>query len=954
MIERDGYKLAVGEEIEVHFRLAPLQIKETVTVSSTSQEVIDTSSDSVFTSEFVERLPVNDRSLLALSSLRAGTSLFTNKENATVNDIGLQYSINGINKRSNIFLLDGTPINNGLNLAGGADEGFHSLEATREFRVLSQSYDASYGRAAGGIVLMVSRSGASDFHGSIFEYHRNESMDARNFFDNRGKPDFMRNQFGGSIGGPILKQKLFFFVASEYLRERLGETRDVVVPDMAARAGLLKNGDDVEEVGVARTSSPYLALFPVPNGAQIGGGLARYSFTANQLTSADFFQGRLDFISSDSQSFYARYTAGESSRTEPLAYPQFLLSLPFSNHFLTLEKTRSFSGSLVGSARIGYARTVIDQFYKEEVPAELRFVDGAPQFGRLAIGGLPVFGGTQPARILIVRNWYDFSYDLAFSSGRHFIRAGGAVSRVQDNEVVPSFVGGQYVFPDIKSFLLGRPASFIAMTADSQMDRAFRNTIVGLYLQDEIRLRSNLHITIGARYDFAGVVKDRYGRQAILNTFDYKSATRTIPYTDITDTPYRNPSLTNIAPRLSLAWRPFTDGRTVIRGGAGIFNDLLLSNVIARTGFANPPFNTTVAVIAPSFPRQSLDAQASAVNVAVTEYFIDQPHALKWNLAIERELPAAIQLSAGYVATRGLNLIRSGGVNHPASHIDADGRLSFSGPKLNPNFNSIEVVRSDGDSYYHALQIVFAKRGSSRVGFTGSYTFSRTIDNTQGLSPNEETGQVPQAWVSFLGRIDRGLASFHRKHIFNFSFYYDLRFKQSNNVLANYLINGWQVSGIILMATGLPFTPGIQTNRSNSGFGLTTTFGLDRPDWAAGRNAQNALTGHPDKYFDTTAFVLPPRGVVGNAGRNTLIGPGLKTLDIGIKKALAEDALGEKLRIDLTINAFNILNHPNFGLPARIVFAGLQEQEAPLSSAGRIQSTTTSARQVQIGIRASF
>lgn len=956
-VRRGEVTLAVAQEAVINFELPPGNIAEEVIVTDEAP-LVETTTASVSTlvdRTFVQELPLNGRNLMNLTLLSPGVTLFTNKSNATTNDIGLQISVAGVGKRSNLFLLDGTAINNGVGLAGGATEAFLGVEAMREFRTLTTSYDAQYGRVTGGIVTIVSRSGTNDFHGSLFEFHRNDNLDARNFFDPEEKPEFKRNQFGGALGGPIVADRTFFFATAEFLRERLGLTQLTVVPDLLARQGIVPGPTGPVTIGVAPSVAPYLELFPLPNGRSLGNGLAEYSFPFQQTGDSNFVQGRVDHRFSQSDSVFGRYTFDDSELVKPLNYPQFSVVFPFRNHFFTFEYTRLVTPSLVNTARFGFARTSTDQFYTDEgIDPSLRFIEGTPQFGRLSIGGMPVFGGVQPNRTLYVRNQFEYSDDLVYTRGAHTLKAGGIFTRFQDNEFVPSFRDGQFVFPNVTTFLLGRPVVFIANAPGSIDDRHMRYNALGLYVQDDVKLRPNLTLSVGLRWDYASPVKDLRNRSAILDTLDPFTATTTVPFEEIADSPYDNPSPTNFAPRIGIAWDPFGDGKTSVRAGFGVFHDLLLGGFATRWAIVNAPFNDNLQIILPPFPRPPLVSGPSVRTVSVPEFDMDQPHVLKWNLGVQREMAWNTAVSVTYIGSRGINLIRTGNVNTPAPRTTPDGRLTFVGPRVNPNFGTIDYVRADGDSHYHGMQFNVQKRFGHGLEFLSAYTWSKAIDNTQGLSSNEETGQVPQVWVPTDNRVDRGLASFHREHVYNLSFTYALPFGEGRDGVDGAILSGWQLNGILTMTSGLPFTPALQVNRSGTGLGFATSFGVDRPDWAPGRSAEDAILGDPEQYFDPTAFVLPPPGVIGNVGRNVLIGPDLRTFDLGARKAFPLRALGESGSLQIRLEAFNLFNRANFGLPDRIVFAGVLPNEQPLPSAGRIRSTATSSRQIQIGARVEF
>jgi hypothetical protein len=338
---------------------------------------------------------------------------------------------------------------------------------------------------------------------------------------------------------------------------------------------------------------------------------------------------------------------------------------------------------------------------------------------------------------------------------------------------------------------------------------------------------------------------------------------------------------------------------------------------------------------------------------------IELPRVQVWNLNVQRELPARVVLTLGYAGTRGRHLWRNGDVNVPVPETLADGTLFHPVTAARPNasFSAIEIKTSDGRSWYDAL-IVELRRSSAGLAFQSSYTFSRNIDTTQASTFFSDATNGTVSWFPESGQPDynKGLADYHAKHNWVFNVTYDLPFARESRGLARALFGDWQVAAIGQVKSGPPLTLFVQANRSRSRWSpsLGPGQGFDRPSLAPGRTAESAKNGTPEQWFDPTAFVLQPAGTYGDLGRGALIGPGLAVLDLSLAKRIRWARLGPAGQAELRVEAFNVLNHTNFGVPSLQAFAGTVDGEAPLSTLGRIRATATSSRQIQLGVRVRF
>ncbi|MFN8000941.1 MAG: TonB-dependent receptor [Acidobacteriota bacterium] len=977
--EQTGFKtsvrnltLTIGETAVVNLTLEAARVE-------VNQEVFDAPPINTTSPELsylvgeraIRELPLNGRNYTDLALLQPGVTAFPLRDGGSAVAHGLGMSINGQDIRSNVYLLDGTLQNDFTNgPAGSAASTVLGTETIREFRVEVNSYSAEFGRNFGGQINAISKSGSNRFSGSLYQFHRNDNMDARNFFDREpiGKPEFKRNQFGGTLGGPLVKDKTFFFVGYEALIERLGKTINSFVPDANARQGILPSGT----VTVSPVIKPYLDLIPLPNGPSIGGGLANYFFRFNQTIDQSYVQGRVDHRFNDHHQVFARYTFDDADQGLPTDYPQFPRDFISRNQFATIEHTWLMSASVVNTARLGFSRTRIGQNVFSDVPSSLPpFVPGRKSIGDIDIGGMQRFGPQSSADLRLTQNVFSFSDTLSYVRGKHLFKTGGTIERYQDNMLNPTFSLGIYAFADLSSFLRNVPRQFIGLTPEAQFDRYWRFTTVGLFAQDDYKLTPHLTINLGLRYEFATVPLDR----------------RDVSLPNLTDqavTPgplYNNPSYKNISPRLGFAWDVFGNTKTSLRGGYGwYFNTNNQQNLIVTV--TNPPATPRPVIANPTFPDPPF-SRAGTLSIRPIESNLKNPNSHVYNLNLQHQLPFNTVLTVGYAGARGVHLLRNTDANTSVPRRLDDGTYFFpnNAPRLNPRFSAIELKKSDGNSWYNALIFEVRKRFSKGIEFQSSYTFGRTIDTTQASTffsdaNNATVSALPEPPGS---NYNKGLSDFNVQHNWVVNFNWELPFAKGLKGPAGKILDGWNLLGIGQMRSGLPLTVFLSSNRSQSKWAPSNaaTLGPDRPSLAPGYTYQSAVLGSPDQYFDPRAFQLQASGTLGNTGRNAFIGPNLRTFDLAAVKNTRWNRLGENTILQFRVEAFNLFNRANFGVPGLQVFAGQafanndplpssvgfeppataggQPRAAtPLAGFGRIRSTVTSARQIQLGLRISF
>ncbi len=940
-----GVHLTVGETAGVNLIMQIGRLDQEITVVAETSLVNSRSAElSYLVSEnAIRELPLNGRNYTDLALLQPGVVAFPHRAGGSIVAHGLAASINGRDPRSNVYLLDGTPQNDFTNGPAGSAAGTAlGVETIREFRIEANAYSAEFGRNSGGQINVLTKSGTNDFHGSLYHFHRNDNLDARGFRD-ISKPELKRNQFGVSLGGPLSKDGTFFFFGYEGLRERKGRTITAIVPDEEAHRGII-NG---ENIGINDAVRPYLDEFPLPNGENLSGGLAVHRFGFNEQIDQDFLQVRVDRNIGTTDRFFARYTYDDADQQLPTDLPQFPKAFLSRNQFVTAEYQKILSPTTLNTFRVSFSRTCIGQDVEANVPASVQpFVPGQDKVGEIRIVGVSRFGPQTSVNVSLVQNVFGFEYGLVHSHGRHLLKLGALAERYQDNMFNPTFSLGIFRFANLPAFLNNQPALFLGLAPGGALDRYWRFTLFGFYAQDDVRVARRLTLNLGLRYEFATLPRDIQGRDSTLLQLSDTSPTA--------GQLYQNPTLRNLSPRVGLAWDVFGDGKTSLRSGYGIFfNTNNQQNLIITV--TNPPATRRVVIPAPlrpTFPVPSFDRTGSD-SIRPIEWKLKNPNVHVWNLSLQRQLGANTVLTVGYAGSRGIHLLRSGDVNIATPERLADGTLFFpeDGERPNSAFSTIELKRSDGNSWYNALLVEVRRRWSKTLSFQSSYTFSRNIDTTQASTFfSDATNGTTSAFPEFPGlNYNKGLADFHVKHNWVLNFTWNLPGPKLGGV--GRILEGWELAGIGHMRSGNPLTVFVQGNPSRSLWSpsLAPGLGFDRPSMAPGRTHQDAVLGHPDGYFDPTAFVLQPAGTLGNLGRGALIGPNLRTFDLALVKNVRWSRLGESGRVQFRVEFFNLFNRVNLGTPISLVAFS-----PSFGFIGGERPTVTDPRQIQLGLRISF
>jgi hypothetical protein len=995
-----GITLAVGAEkvLNVTLNLGVISEKAELSWTAPDVELASSAISGVLNTTTVQELPLNGRSWTDLATLQPGVSTIHAMVSVSSPDrlgrgLGSPLSITGGRPGQNNYLLNGISINDYSNQAPGSLIGGNlGVDAVAEFSVLTTNYLTEYGRASGGVISAITRSGTNEFHGSAYEFLRNSVLDARNFFDGP-IPPFLRNQFGISGGGPIKKEKTFVFGDYEQLRQSLGLSMIDNVPSPNARQGILcdPNSPDCSKtikVNVDPSVLPYLQFYPLPNGRLLcagcvagAGDTADYSFAGSQVTNESYFTIRVDHELSSGDSLSGSYMFDNAPSSQNDEFNNKVLLTRTRRQIATLEENHVFTPYFLNSFRLGYNRvyaaspesgTAINPLAADK---NLGFVPGETA-GDIGVPGLTFFTGglstTQPA----VFNWNSWQSDdnVFLTKGIHSLKLGANVERIQDNQFSSPRPGGDFEFNSLRDFLTNRPASLTADVPGTATSREIRETLFGAYLQDDIRFRPNLTINAGLRYEIATVPSEVHGKLASLHGLTGAQIFTGNPI-------FSNPSLRDFEPRVGFSWDPFRDGKTAVRGGFGMFDvQILPLNLrVALQGTAPFVQSANGSNLMPgSFPSGAFATLSASPATEQAVYLQQRPprnYVMHWNLNVQRELTPTIVAMIAYVGSRGVhNLFQTddSSIVLPIAKTP-DGYLwptpAGSGTILNPNFGRVSATLWDSSSIYHALELQVKKRTSYGLQAQASYTFGKSIDSSSGSTDGDQFLNGISTLPFFSEAIRRGLSDFNQAQILTLSYTWDIPSSKQLSGALGWAAQGWEFGGILQANGGVPLTATIGPDP----LGLNNTDPFDVPNRVPGCNPIHggvdylkvscfalpletpALAGRCDAFGAHAQPVPQPipgtcANLMGNGGRNGVVGPGLVNFDVSLFKNNSVKRISEQFNVQLRVEVFNSLNRSNFNPPTsnETIFDG---NGVPVPGAGEITSTATTSRQIQFALK---
>lgn len=976
---RTGIRLVVGQDASADLSLRLGAVSEELKVTGDAALVSVTTQDisGLVGEQQVKDLPLNGRSYDLLLTLNPGVVNFTSEKTGGIgvsnSTTGNNFAVSGNRPQQNLFLLNGVEYTGAAEnnmQPGGTSQQSLGVDAVREFNLLRDSYGAEYGKRPGGQVIIVTQSGTNQLHGSAYEFLRNNALDAPNYFDQGSAPPFQRNQFGGSLGGPVRTNKTFLFGNYEGLRQHLHQTSAAFVPDAASRAAAVPS------------VQPLLNLWPIaPAGAPDFNGIAQVFSSPLQTIREDFGTIRLDHNFSERDSLAAVYTIDDGddlTATTLNPYSTDVLSL--REQVLSVEETHTFSAFTLNVARVGYSRA--GYFFTGEptpdTPAATvpGFLLGH-QVGAVVVGGsaasnpqaqIGLAGSNNGSNLRIARNLFTFEDRVTLTRGRHQLSLGAWFQPFQSNETIALSQYGQATFSSLTTFLAGTTSSFLYDPAPTEMN--WRSLFGAWYVEDVIRVTPKLTISLGFRDEFATGWNEAHGR----------AANYTFSHGIISDQPHIGNATFTVnhakflpQPRIGVAWSPISS-KTVFHAGFGMYNEL--QDALGYRTDQNAPFNPTYSIAALPVSHLPIDPTAALPTGALlvpggVQPDMKMPTLISWSFRVQQEVSQNTVLSVGYVGSHGYHEIVGVDANQPfpticpASPCPANYPSTFPGalanapvpagayyipaktPKANPTLANTWTWFSQGVSNYNAMQVDLNHRFSHGLSLRGVYTWSKALDD--GDSLNATTAGNAPGLVSnpYNLRADYGLATYDVRNIGVINAVYELPFGRGQAFASELegwrsaMVSGWSVNTILTLQSGFPFTPQLSYNPSNNGDTRNPVRPFANPDFTG-----PVILGKPNKWFNPSAFLQPPpnSGFYGNLGRDTFIGPGLATWDFSVMKATP---IHERLSLQFRAEIFNLLNRANFNTPNLIVFT----PSGVSGTAGAITSTSTTSRQVQFGLK---
>jgi hypothetical protein len=843
--------------------------------------------------------------------------------------------------------------------------------------MLTSTYDASFGRNPGAQVNVVLKSGSNDFHGSAFEFHRNAALDARNFFApaSEPKPKYIRNQFGGAIGGPVVHDRTFFFADYEGTRSREGITRITNVPTAEERegnfshslfgiptnpfTGLPFDGGTIPAFFINPVGRAIARLYPLPNR-----NVPFQNFVSSpvQRDDNDSFDARVDHRLTGKADLTFRYSFGDRDLFEPFTGPSFSLVPGFGDTVKRRSQnamgalTLVLTPKLVNETRVAFSRVAASVTQEASV---LNSAVGLPAISPrerdlglsfITVTGFSPLGdeGNNPQDS--VTNVYQLLNNSSYIHGEHLIKFGIDFRFSQQNAFRDVESRGRLQFSPfltltnnaLADLLLGFPL----LTSVARVDnpQQIRTESYNFYVNDSFRVTPRFTLIGGLRYEYNSPPVDKQDRATI-----YDVATRSLVPVGTNGVPRSgfDPDRNNFAPRVGFAWTLGDDQATVLRGGYGVYYDQSPLAPAEALYFNSPFFDNNIFFSLPGLPLTLSNPFPSFFPIPLPDSALAIQRDLRtgymqhWNFNVERQLGSKSVLEVAYVGSKGTKLLTARDINQPQPSVLPPG-LPFV-PRPDPRFDDIDLLESRANSNYNAFQARFQQRLARGFSTLVSYTWSKSIDDASNFFSSTGDPNFPQN--SYNVAAERGRSNFDVRHRLSVSYTYALPFGKGRQYLTSdgwlsTVLSGWETYGIVTVQSGRPFTVALLSEIDNSGTGRSILgFGAnDRPNLVGNPELSNPTT---TQWFNTAAFAFPAPGTFGNAGRNILDGPGYQTVNLSLMK---NTALSERLNLQFRAEAFNLFNHPNFNLPDNFLGS---------PTFGRITSARD-PRHIQFGLKLLF
>lgn len=957
--ETKDVQLTVGRTAVIDMTLAVGGLAQEVTVTGAAPLIETTSAtvSNLISSQQVEDLPLVNRDLTQLTFLQPGViKIPSSGDQGVFSGMGDKFTVAGARGTQNLYLLDGVSNADLSGNAQGASGSYMGAETIQEIQIITNNYSAEYRSAAGGIVSAITKSGTNTFHGSGFEFFRNDALHAPGFFEkkfNQPKANFDRHQYGASLGGPILQNKLFFFGSYEGLMEDLVRPDTATVPSVAARQGRLANG---KVVPVSPKVAPFVNLWPVPGQGNTVvedfGDTVLIAGSEEVPTRNNFFLGKVDLQATTGNTLSATYNF-DKGRRSPYGILGDLgaLGTESTKHVVSTKWTTVIGSSSVNELNLGYS----DSRPSGDIPLSnfdfaaqgLTFRSNRNKMGQIQVRGISDIGYRVDASFYQQRS-YTAKNGYSRSAGNHSFRLGGEWTYFRYDVVSCSRgCNGVWDFRSFENFLRATPRRFdVLLEGGFESPRDLRQHLISGYFQDNWRVRPNLTLNLGLRYEFASVPDETSGKVSNLVNFTDPDVTVGVLF--------KNPTKKSFSPRLGVAWVP-GDGRMSVRGGFGVFYEHPMLYSIRTSLQELPPFNLSGRIEGGDidFPNAyftQLDRAKGRPNLRSMDFNLDQTTYYRWNATVQRQFGTNWAVTLDYTGNRGYNLWQQSLPNlkrwegWPNQPPPGTPKFFPAGAGLiNPNFGEMRIQYANADLWYNGGTASVQRRLSDGLQLGATFTYSKSIDEGSGVtSGGDELPQGQRGIYAWDMHLKRGPSAYDIRKVFSGNLSYELPFGRNLTGIAAVLGKGWQINSIITLSDGYALS--VEESSADQARRIGDDENL-RPNLIANGN-NNPVTGDPERWYDISQFTPSTIGFFGNLGRGTVTSPGLATVDLSLFKKMTV-GIGE---LEFRVETFNLLDRANFGTPNMVAFINGE----PNPNAGRITRTRTPGRQTQLGLRFSF